>query len=291
MKQAILITCYKNLHQIIEIIRFFDENFTFYIHIDKKSNLDLSSLFTLGRSVHIYSEYAINWGGHNHVKAILHLAEQALSDKENNYFHFISGEDFPIKPLSYFKERCDLSKDHLDFEKIPRHNWEGNGGRDRVDYYNLYDKYNAKNLSGNLKIQQLKNYQIKLNRKRPYPACLPQLYGGSSWWSLTRETLAYVIEYSYQQPQFLKRMEYTFASDEIYFQTIIMNSPYATNVVNDNLRYIDWQSCRGGNPAFLDSSDFSDAILSNKLFTRKFHYSTVLMLNLLLNKIEGYYIV
>lgn len=37
MKQAILITAYKNYHHLEEIIAFFDDDFEIYIHIDRKS--------------------------------------------------------------------------------------------------------------------------------------------------------------------------------------------------------------------------------------------------------------
>jgi hypothetical protein len=37
------------------------------------------------------------------------------------------------------------------------------------------------------------------------------------------------------------------------------------------LRYIDWASGRGGNPAFLDNTDYEKIKISNKIFARKFH--------------------
>lgn len=278
MKQAILITSYKDIHQIVELINFFDENFSFYIHVDKKSNLDLSPLKNiLNKSISVSSKYYVNWGGNNHLKAILFLAAQALLDKENKVFHLISGQDFPAKPLSYFHSGYDFSKDYLDFTKMPNPLWiSENGGMDRIEYYNLYDKYDAKNKWGHIIIKQLCTFQKVIKRKRPYALDLPSLYSGSTWWSLTRETLEYVMEYTSTKPQLLNRMNHTFCSEELYFQTIIMNSYLTKNIVNDNLRYIDWTKGEGGSPAFLSSSDFEDIILSNKLFARKFEYAEVL---------------
>jgi len=69
-------------------------------------------------------------------------------------------------------------------------------------------------------------------------------------------------------------MKYTFCPEELYFQTVIMNSKYAKNVSNNNLRYIDWNPSRVGkdstSPAILDLNDLEKIKNSNMLFARKF---------------------
>jgi hypothetical protein len=125
--------------------------------------------------------------------------------------------------------------------------------------------------------------QKKLKIKRSYPASFPKLYGGSTYWSLTRDTLQQVIDYTRIHPELLRRMKHTFCSEEIYFQTVIMHSPRSGNVVNDNLRYIDWVSERGGRPAFLDASDFPDIRASNTIFARKLDLNNMIELKKYLN--------
>lgn len=285
MKQAILITAYKSIDQIVNLIDSFDDDFIFFIHIDKKSILDLSPLKDIiNKEIRIFSEYKTNWGGVNHLKAILLLAEEALTINEIHFFHLISGEDYPAKPLQYFKTQLDVSKDYMEIEEMPNSNWIGNGGMDRIQYYHLYDKYDAKQADGHLEINRIVDRQKKKNIKRPYSSLLPPLYGGSTWWSLTRETLNYVVKYSDKKPQLLNRMQHTFCAEEMYFQTAIMNSPFADNVINDNLRYIDWNSGRGGYPAYLDETDFNSILNSNKIFARKFNYEKSLPLRHLLSR-------
>lgn len=58
-------------------------------------------------------------------------------------------------------------------------------------------------------------------------------------------------------------------ADELFLQTIIMNSPFRNNLVNDSLRYIDWE--RGKPYTFIDE-DYNILMASNKLFARKFDY-------------------
>jgi len=269
MKQAILITAYKNVEQVIQIIDYFDNRFEFYIHFDKRADFDLSPLQRVeGKKVFVCSVYPVYWGGVNHLKAILLLAQEALKNPENSLFHLITGEDYPCKPVSYFCENVDAAKDYIDQQPMPCSMWPGNGGMDRLDYYNFYDRINAK------KVGKLINLLIRIQKilklKRKYYAGFPKLYGGSTYWSLSRNTLQYIMEYTKSNKAFYDRMQYTFCPEEFYFQTIIMDSPFASNVINDNLRYIDWASGRGGKPAFLDESDFPHIVSSNKLFARKF---------------------
>ena len=282
MKQAILITAYKQIDQLVNIIDFFDDNYTFYIHIDRKSKVNLAPLQSLvGKKIFVYREYPVYWGGITHLKAILFLASKALQNEENSYFHLITGQDFPAKPLTYFDKGFDQSKDYIRINEMPRKEWPLNGGMDRIDYYNPYDWVNAKQIVRwmNLLVRIQKIFKLK----RSYPPEFPKLYAGSTWWSLTRNTLQYVIDYTHNNPMIINRMKYTFCSEEMYFQTIIQNSPCAQNVVDDNLRYIDWVSGRGGKPAFLDSNDFPEITASNKLFARKFTPNVMIQFEKFLN--------
>ena len=56
--------------------------------------------------------------------------------------------------------------------------------------------------------------------------------------------------------------------DELFFQTLIMNSTLRDSVVNDNLRYLDWS--REPAPAVLGVGDVDRMLGSDKLFARKF---------------------
>jgi hypothetical protein len=56
--------------------------------------------------------------------------------------------------------------------------------------------------------------------------------------------------------------------DELFFQTIVMNSPLRDSVENENLRYLDWS--REPAPAVLLESDLPALVSSHKLFARKF---------------------
>ena len=270
MSQAILMMAHKNVEQINDIISFLGEHFEYYIHIDKKSKLDVSRL-TKQLNIHVFSVYSVNWGGLNQVRTELLLSKEALSNKKLTFFHLISAEDFPTKPVEYFFDELDTEKDYISYEEMPRSCWSDNGGLDRLQYYNFLDALDVRGSKNDetlywefVKVQK----NCKLKRKLPHHI-FPKLYGGSNWWSLTRETLQYVIDFTDTQEDALSSMEYTRSADEIYFQSVILNSSLQNNI-RGNLRYIDWKSGRGGYPAFLDETDYEKIIKSNHLFARKF---------------------
>jgi len=81
-----------------------------------------------------------------------------------------------------------------------------------------------------------------------------------------------VMNYTERDLSLLKRLRFTFCADEIYFQTILMNSPLKDKIVNNNLRFIDWTRRNGNFPANLDESDFHSLKNSDKIFARKFEF-------------------
>ncbi|MDR1561814.1 MAG: beta-1,6-N-acetylglucosaminyltransferase [Dysgonamonadaceae bacterium] len=271
VKQAILITAYQNIEQILEIISFFDERFEFYVHIDRRRDLDTERLENLP-NVHLSRACVVHWGSLNHLNAILLLAKTAVSDPDIYYLHLITAQDFPCKPLSYFFDGFDSTKDYIRRKPMPCEGWEDNGGFDRLDYYNPYDIFDAK------KTGKLINVIVKLQKilriKRRYPAGFPKLYAGGSYWSLRREAILYILDYTERNPLHFARMKHTFCPEEFYIQSVLMTAPFAGRLVNEHLRYIDWSTGRGGYPAFLDETDFASIVASDCLFARKFDLET-----------------
>lgn len=279
MKQAILITAYKNYQHLEEIIHCFDNNFELYIHLDKKSKISDAALSRLEKYEIVKlveQKYKVNWGGFNHLKSILYLTEQALKNPENQYFHLITGHDFPIKSNDYFIEFFNTNKNsefinHYNFPNSTA-GWPGNNGIDRIEYYNFYDVWNAKIHKQYEKITLAIRLQKRLGIKRRISSKMPQLYGGSTYWSLSRECVRYVIAFTQKNKWVFNRFKYTLCAEEFYFQTVIMNSDFATKVVNDNLRHIDWVARNGNNPAILDETDYEKLKETKAVFARKFDY-------------------
>lgn len=277
MTHAILITAYKNLEQLEQLVNFFTEDsFRIYIHLDKKGTYDLDVCQRLKEKPQvrlIAQKYKVNWGGVNHLKAYLFLAIEALKEASSSYFHLITGQDLPVVSketfLRFFKEQPEgIDRDYIRFKPLPNLDWHY-GGMDRLKYFHLYDVLDAK--KHKRLIRKLVRLQRKLGLDRPQIGEFPELYGGSTYWSLTRESLLYVVRYTQDHPKFLKRFQYSFCAEELYFQTLLCNSPLKHKLVNSNLRYIDWTKGRGSTPVVLDLRDY-EVLKGQKevLFARKF---------------------
>ena len=96
-------------------------------------------------------------------------------------------------------------------------------------------------------------------------------YGGSGWWALSRLAAEHVVDTADRSPELVRYFRRTRVSDEIFFQTILMNSPLSESIVNDDLRYLEWRNpAVAGGPAVLRREDFASIERSPKLFARKF---------------------
>lgn len=274
MQHAILITAYKNFDQLAGLIDAFDASFRCYIHIDKKCTFTSQEFDLLSEKENvdfIVRHFNVYWGGSNHLYAILQLLNEAYKDPSNHYFHLITGQDYPIKRLkdidSFFQK--NEGKEFLEYNKMPYDKWE-HGGLERLEYHNYCDHFNRKSAWGKFWIRILLEFQKTFRIKRKFYEGFPALYGGSTYWSLSRNCVDYVEKYILQNPQYLDRFNNSFCGEEIFFQTLIMNSPFKDNVVNDPLRYIVWENRNGNFPANLDLTDEDSMMQSQAIFARKF---------------------
>lgn len=292
MKHALLILAHKDANHLAGIIRFFQEEFYVYIHIDKKSSISSKERAALREMKNVRlveSYYSINWGGYNVLKGVVYLMKMAVGEGLADYYHLISGQDFPTKSSKEFHRYFEQRKgtEFLDYFMRPDKEWEKEG-KNKLTFYSLYDFLDIKKTSHVEILRQLDKWQKKLHIRRKLPLKqYPVLYGGSCWWSLSRECLQYVVQETEQRPYFYRWLRFAFAPDEVYVQTVLLNSPFRARIENDNLRYICWEKRNGNYPANLDETDFAKIMNSNKLFARKIEYpiSTELM-NKLKNREE-----
>ncbi|MFD2828757.1 beta-1,6-N-acetylglucosaminyltransferase [Leeuwenhoekiella polynyae] len=274
MLQAILITAYKDLQHLRKIIDFFDDDFEIYIHFDRKVNIRNANLKkTLNaKNVKLISrKYQVNWGGFNHLKAIMHLLEEALKNSKIGYFHLISGQDYPMKKIDSFKIFFlnNRGTSFLDYQHISLTGWKNNG-LDRYEFFNFYDYLDYKNLYQRKILYRLFQLQRKYGIRRKLPFEMSNIYAGSTWWSLNREAAEFVIGFTSSKPKIFKRFRYTLCSEEIYFQTVLCNFFDSNLLVQNNLRHIDWNARNNSNPAVLDITDYDKLVTSEAFFARKF---------------------
>ncbi|MBW3468318.1 beta-1,6-N-acetylglucosaminyltransferase [Arthrospiribacter ruber] len=273
-KHAILFIVHNNLERIEDFFKIYDHRFYYFVHIDKKCNIEPDRIRKIKSKnenvVYIGSEYTVNWGGFNFLKTIIFLVEKALNYGGFSYIHTTSESNLPIKSNSFFIDFFNQNNGREFIEHFPLESdkWF-RGGLYRFNLYNLYDFFNAKTKIGKVMINKLLNFQDFIGVNRNILKKIPNLYGGSCWFSLTSKCLEFCLNYINQNPKFIKAFQYSHCPEEAFFQTIIINSEFRDFVVNDHLNYIDWEFRNGNSPANLDSSDLPKLLNSEKLTARK----------------------
>lgn len=269
MKQAILITAYTQLEFLKVIIDFFDDDFDFFIHIDKKTKKgDLS--FLDRPNVKVYSKYRIQWGSEKHLRAIVFLMEKACKAGDYSYYHLITGSDYPIKLLENFKSHfgTENKKNYMEWYELPRASWVMEGGLERVKYYwfgnSLFD---IRGKVGKY-VYKLLKVQRKLGVKRKFVKMFPKLYGGGGYWSLTNEAVSYLVK-TIIDNKLLGYMRHTHCAEEVFLHTLLLNTEQKFPIVNDSIRYSKWEE-NARSPKVLDESDLEEVIGSGCFFARKF---------------------
>jgi hypothetical protein len=263
IRVAHLILTYTNPQQTERMInRMYHPNFDFYIHVDKK--MDIGShlyLETLSNVYFIKNRVDVTWAGFSTVQATFEcIKEICRSGIKYEFINFLSGQDYPIKPaeILYDFYTKNTDKDFLSYRDFTK---EWKEGMLRIEKYYLTNY----NFRGKNTLERLINLVLP---KRKLPGKLIP-YGKSMFWMLHPETALYVVN-TVEQNKTLKRFfSLSWASDEFVFQTVILNSSYKKNVINNNYRYIDW-SGGGANPKVFDVGDFASIASSGMLFARKF---------------------
>lgn len=272
MVHAFLITAYKDVPRLIALVRALGPEAHVYIHLDRKSVVPKAQLDALlaEENVNMVSRrYRVNWGGTAHLKAILHLARSAVKDGEADYLHAISGSDQPLLAPAAFDAWMETyrGQEFMEHFPLPTPHWR-NGGLDRIEQYHPLDWIDVKRGNNRLWVSRLVRLQQRLGIRRSTRG-LPPLHGGSTWWSLSRACVAHMLQRLENEPRLLRRFAHTHCGEEILVQTLVLSSPFAPHVVNNNLRYVDWRKRNGSIPAVLGMDDLDRVLNSGKLFARK----------------------
>lgn len=276
MKIAMLILCHKELEQIkLFISAMRNSNITFFLHVDKKSNIKITEL-EQENVIIIPNQERINvqWAQISQVDAELVLLKEAINTGYFDYFWLCSGQDFPIKNVNYILNKLsqNMTVNYLNLFNTFNYNLGKN---------NKYDKRNQIQFANwminrKLIFRLLKRMYIELTGgyNRTFNLCKRKnvtglkFYFGSQWWCLNSSMVYWIMEYINQNPMYYKYYSKCLCPDESFFHTLVMNSPYK-ETVQDYLHYIDWSEGKHS-PKTLTKNDLPSLLKSDKLMARKF---------------------
>lgn len=268
MKFAILIVTYTSPVQTKRLIeRLNNGYFDFYIHLDKKINLDThKDLFNIPNVYFVNERIDIKWGGFTLVEAVLNGIKQIeASGIQYKSVKFISGQDYPIKPVKYITDFFinNIGKEFTLYENFNKEWPEANA---RIEKYHFTDfKFRGKHY--------LESFINLITPKRKLPVNL-ELYGKETFWLLSLESAIYIKNYLEANPKLRRFLRFTWGADEFIFQTILLASPFKDNVVNRNLHFVNWPAPGASRPNLFISEDFDKIMAADDLFGRKFDIDT-----------------
>ncbi len=230
----------------------------YLIHIDKKAEQELGaeveSFLKDYPNVYILKSENVIWGGYSMVQAELDGMNFLLNiDAKWDYFINLSGQDYPLKS-----------------QKIIRKFLTENNGK---NYIKIADQKDVRPETMN----RIENYFDEvddkispLTYKREFMKDITPYIGGQ-WMILTRDCASFICN-STEVKKFENYYKNTLIADESFFQTVLMNTKFAGQLVNDDKRAIIWipdGDIKLRPKTFtLDDLDFLNS--GNNLFARKF---------------------
>lgn len=251
-KIAYLIQAHADPENLKRLINALDDHDDFFIHIDKKSNIEpffqllqeRNNVFFIDGSDRI----KVYWGGFSQVRATLNLIEKCLIQNKINDSDYlkvilISGADYPIKSKQELKDYL------VDFKEVNfiRGMNVTEANTKKYNYclrnYLFFDFFliNQKitrvfrkiiNILGSSLFKKA-NYVLVNNGNKM------NVFHGSSWWALNTDVVEYIHAYSKNNDNLKKYFRYSLASDEKYFHTIFFNSDFSkTNIYKGSEPYI-----------------------------------------------------
>ncbi|MCR5753328.1 MAG: beta-1,6-N-acetylglucosaminyltransferase [Acetatifactor sp.] len=249
-----------------------------YIHIDRKADAPDFETITAGmrfsRVVFVRRRNVV-WGDYSQIACEMELFEAAVNAREYEYIHLLSGVDFPLKSQKQIHDffAANRGKEFVHFQGQQLDETE----REKVDCY-----FPLQHFIGNQKkdtsflycvqravVRGQKRIGLKRHRRDDI-----MFYKGANWVSITGDFAKYLVSC---KEEIRRLFRYSMCCDEIFLQTILMNSefhdhlyyPQFNNDYRMCMRYIDWKR---GTPYSFKREDYLELAESDRMFARKFDY-------------------
>jgi hypothetical protein len=259
VRVAYVISAYKNAGHFSRLVHRLHTGpeTIFLVHVDRKTDEETFRMMVDGvadlEDVRFLARHACHWGGFGHVRASLKGIDELVgSGADPDYVVLLSGQDYPIKSNAYIRDflvRGEGRSFFLHFP-LPTANWR-HGGLDRMhDWHHRYRRLHVR---------------LPLRRRLPHDM---RPWGGSAYWIVSRAALKTIAGFVEANPWYVHFFEHVHIPDELFFQTILLNSPEAERCVDFRLHYTEWS--RMPAPAILVKDDYPQLVGSSCLFARKF---------------------
>lgn len=202
--------------------------------------------------------HRVQWGAFSQLEATLEGVHALLRAPEKlDYGVLLTGQDYPLRAASVIEDTLQRASGRS-FMSL----WPATGRfRDRVERWHWFGSVFGRRV-------RIPHRFLPLNVSRPLPGGL-EPFTGTAHWCLSRDCLEFIEDVMVHRPELVRSFRWTAHPDEAFFQTILMSSPLARTIVDDDLRYIDHRY-GDASPRVLTSDDLGRLVESDALFARKF---------------------
>jgi len=99
-----------------------------------------------------------------------------------------------------------------------------------------------------------------------------KLYTGATWFSISMDLAKYIVDYMENNRWFYDAFKDALAPDRMFFNTLVMNSPFAGSIVNEPHTYEYWgDSYKTNNhPVIFTTDNIGEIEKADFYFARKF---------------------
>lgn len=243
-----------------------------YIHVDKKKP-EMIEKIVKNKRVFVCSVYDVRWGSFEIVKAGYHLMRMARSSGKNyTHMYFGSGQDLLVRKglYEYLADHPETTFIHIENE-VTSTNMAS--ARYRVRWPHRLMIRNDLHLYRFIRIgmQLLCKFGIVLFPNKNQLEKPIRFYEGRTWFIAPIKVMEYILNFIDDNPDYEKFWEESLAADLMFFQTIIMNSPFADKV-KDELMYVEFgKTFRTNNHPLTITKDMTERIRKGNYFcARKF---------------------
>ncbi|WML47821.1 beta-1,6-N-acetylglucosaminyltransferase [Neobacillus sp. PS3-34] len=277
-RTAYILQIHKNPNQVNKFIKqiISEEVADVFVHLDRKKYDQLKIEVLRSRGVYILQDSIdVKWGDISQVDATLLLIREVLATgKDYDFICFRSGQDMLVK--NGFKEFLLNNKNKIFMNAYYVDRKEPHAAFVNVKWPLSTRKLYINSFHPNRVIRRLiaclYGYGWNLlPNKNPLPKNF-SIYNGSNWFCIPIDVAKYILEFINDNKWYYETFKNSLVPDEFFFQTIIMNSKYKSEVINNNLMYIKFgESLKSrNNPITLKMEHIDTIQSSNKFFARKF---------------------
>ncbi len=263
---AYLIRAHRRPDQLIRLVdRLSTPAASFHIHVSARAPHEVYETMRRGLAgrddVHWVDRIPAYYSGFSLVRSVLAGLEDVARAGLPQHVVLLSGQDYPLRPAPDIEALLAgrAGESLVEHFRIPSERWAGEtGGLDRIRYLHF----------------ERVHYRTRILRvpflRRSFPAGL-EPYGGSAWCALSDEAVRTLLAFEDESPQAFSFFARVKTPDEIFIQTVLLNSPERERVANEAIHHIEWPG--GSHPTTFRLEDFPRLAASGNPFARKFDSS------------------